>query len=386
MNIRLAGWVSAAAALILALFAPVFPAAASPVSTIHVPADFPTIQAAIDAAPQGATIEVGPGTYTEQIVLTKDVTLQGSGVTSTVIKAPSNLTPFGLHLLSQRPVAAVVRVGHAAHVRISGLGVTGPLPCGLVTGVLATQGATLDLAYAQLTDMMPAATDCPQPPSNRAVAFGLPPFIVIDGAHGTNAFGRVSHVNVNGYLTEGLTATGRYNATPTDVTFADNVVRPGDPLIPTEQFAINVVFGAVARVTGNTVVGAACTLAGCGSDPLLAFQSAGVFAAGAGQPTVIVDNHVSNTDIGIYQLQSPLCCRIASNVLIDNRFFGIVIQDGDGTTNDNTIRGGEIGIGVAADASDTTAWLRGDRISSTTVSPVRELECCGFTATAIRSA
>jgi len=70
-------------------------------------------------------------------------------------------------------------------------------------------------------------------------------------------------------------------------------------------------------------------------------------------------------------------------MLTDNRFFGVVIQDGDGTTSDNRISGGQVGIGVVADFVDTVGVLRGDHITGTTVAPVREIQCCGFTATAI---
>jgi len=92
---------------------------------------------------------------------------------------------------------------------------------------------------------------------------------------------------------------------------------------------------------------------------------------------------VSGNDVGVYQVASPSCCTISQNTVESNRFFGIVIQDGDGTTSQNTIIGGQVGIGVVADAVDTAAVSRGDRIAGTTVAPVREIECCGFTATAI---
>jgi hypothetical protein len=52
-------------------------------------------------------------------------------------------------------------------------------------------------------------------------------------------------------------------------------------------------------------------------------------------------------------------------------------------TSKNDIRGGQIGIAVVADAVDTTGLLIGDKISGTSVAPVREFSCCGFTATAI---
>ena len=43
------------------------------------------IQAAINAASPGATITIGPGSYTENVVVNKPVTLKGSGSSSTVI-------------------------------------------------------------------------------------------------------------------------------------------------------------------------------------------------------------------------------------------------------------------------------------------------------------
>jgi len=46
-----------------------------------------SIQAAIDAAPEGALILVGPGTYYENLVIWKNIRLQGSGAGSTIIDA-----------------------------------------------------------------------------------------------------------------------------------------------------------------------------------------------------------------------------------------------------------------------------------------------------------
>jgi hypothetical protein len=60
--------------------------------TIHVPGDYPTIQAAIDAAAAGDTVLAAPGTYVENVdFLGKTVTLEsGQGPGSTVIDGNQN--------------------------------------------------------------------------------------------------------------------------------------------------------------------------------------------------------------------------------------------------------------------------------------------------------
>ncbi|MCH8912599.1 MAG: hypothetical protein IIA33_03415, partial [Planctomycetes bacterium] len=66
----------AVAAISFCLIGPTFPAAAD---ILHVPGDFPTIQAAIDAAMDGDEVEVHPGTYRELInFLGKSITLRSS--------------------------------------------------------------------------------------------------------------------------------------------------------------------------------------------------------------------------------------------------------------------------------------------------------------------
>jgi len=61
---------------------------------INVPADYPTIQAAIDAANPGNTIFVVAGTYTENVIVDKSVSIKGAGADNTIVVGLGNNTAF----------------------------------------------------------------------------------------------------------------------------------------------------------------------------------------------------------------------------------------------------------------------------------------------------
>ena len=54
---------------------------------INVPADYTTIQAAVDAASSGNTISVAAGTYTESVSIDKSVTIMGAGADQTYVES-----------------------------------------------------------------------------------------------------------------------------------------------------------------------------------------------------------------------------------------------------------------------------------------------------------
>ena len=58
---------------------------------IFVPADYPTIQAAIDAASPGDTIHLAAGRYSETLAINKTLTLAGSGTNNCVLYCQTNI-------------------------------------------------------------------------------------------------------------------------------------------------------------------------------------------------------------------------------------------------------------------------------------------------------
>jgi len=268
-------------------------------------------------------------------------------------------------------------------VRMSGFTVTGPIPCGLeVTGIQVVQGATLNLSDSRVTAIHANPATCAADnAAGRAIVYGLPTHIDAFGHAGSPAFGRINNVRVDDFQHAGISVTGPAGGPLSQVAVTDNVVRGGWTL-PSFQFGIHVADGAGARVASNTVTDVVCGGESCGPDPINNAQGAGVMIQEVAAPVEVANNTLARNDVGVYQVVSPNCCRIANNEIRNSRFIGIVIQDGDGATRQNQISGGQIGIAVVADFVDTVGTLRGDQISGTSVAPIRELECCGFNATA----
>jgi len=355
-------------------------------ATIAVPRDFPTLQAAVNAAPAGATIKVDQGTYVEQVVIAKDLTIRGAGEDRTIIQAPPTLTPFALQ--GGRPVVAIVLITDGVRVRLSDLTVSGPLPCSDVgTGIHVVKDATLEVEDVHVTRIWPESGPCPLgAPRGRAVVVGLSPSILMDGQFGSNGHATITGVTVDQYQEAGITVVGASVSAQSTATISNNTVIGGaSPFFPVVQTGITLFGAAVGQVTKNTVTQNACTNNFCGQDPSTNIQSAGISLNGlsTASDSKIAENNVSESDIGIYQIFTADGPRISENRLMNNRLFGIVIQNGNGLTSQNTITGGQVGIAVIANAVDTTGVLKGDKVKYTTVSPVQTIQCCGYIATAL---
>jgi hypothetical protein len=94
---------------------------------------YSSIQSAINAASPGATITIGPGSYTENLVVNKSVTLDGSGKNTTIYPAVSNPVCGGGSLCGGS--ASNIVLVEADNVTVENLVLNGDNP-GLTSGVV----------------------------------------------------------------------------------------------------------------------------------------------------------------------------------------------------------------------------------------------------------
>ena len=94
-------------------------------AVIHVPAEYATIQAAVDAASSGDEIQIAPGVYTNQVVITnKDLTLSGSP--GTVLRATPGMQQSLMPIVGTSAVVVpLVAIFESTNVVVSGLTLEG---------------------------------------------------------------------------------------------------------------------------------------------------------------------------------------------------------------------------------------------------------------------
>ena len=319
---------------------------------ITVPTDFPTIQAAINASSSGDTIKILPGTYTEQLTISKNLTIIGSGAKSTIIESPpvEELEPNVIGL------PYIVEVNNGAEVTMKGFTIKGPqgTNCDELIGVSVLENATINLNHSIIKG-------CTQ----NGIAIGFEgtghatitkTFITDYREHGVFAFG------------PGTTLTMSYNKVVGSAPDALAII------------GILFVAGATATITHNEVSENICNIPDiCGPDWFTQFQAFGI-AGDAVEGTIISNNYVSNNDAGIGMgVGTSGCCIFENNKLKDNRFFGITIVDGEFTVSNTKIFGGNVGVAAIAFSANTIATLDHVKIVGATI-PVQELPSGGFTA------
>jgi hypothetical protein len=349
-------------------------------NTIHVPTDYAKIQTAIDAANPGDAIIVDPGTYFEQLSISKSLNITGSSG-GIIITVPSVLLPdvFG--------TSNVVDITNDAIVTMSKVTISGPGPtsCGSIqAGIFVSGGAILKITNSTITDIRD------NPVSGCQNGDGI---LVGRAKLNTIGHAEISNVLVTKYQKGGIVVDGAGST----ASVKNNDINFGFISVNIAPNGIQVSRGAQATVSNNNVSQNICSAIVCGPDlanPHLD-QAAGVLLYGAGNGTVVEYNNVSQNDlgIGVISCDDPFCLttpnassiEIKNNTISDSGAAGILIKDENYIVSDNKIIGpGLVGIAVISGTSNTVAVLIDNEIDGVTTT-IGTFSTPGHSAVAIPS-
>ncbi len=276
------------------------------------------VQQAVNVASPGDAVHLAPGTYVEQVTISKNLFVVGAGIDTSTIKAPDTKA------LDSRVETFIVDINAGATVWMGGLTVAGPggpgggmncapNPASLDVGVNVYGGATLNLLFAAVRDVFDVpASGCQR---GDAISIGSKCFTCAPDVGHAN----IDHVIVTNYQKNGIAARG----TSTSLLLNHSSIA-NQPSSVIASNGIEVLNSAVGRVQENIVTGNECNLPSvCGPDPLLQTQASGILSFAADPSTRIEQNRLGSNDIGIYTDDGIL---VRDNRLKGNRFEGIYVD------------------------------------------------------------
>jgi hypothetical protein len=307
-----------------------------------------SISAAVAAVPPGSIVDVCPGTYSEQVVISQNLTLQGifdSNSSQVVITVPS----AGLTTTSSiyfGTVAAQVQVT-AGPVKINNITVDGTAGANCPTvnyyvGIFYSSGSSGNVSEVETRNQT-------------CNSGGLG--ILAENTAGAAQSVTIGNNNVHDYSYGGITACSDQNPSTLTVAIKGNYV--GNTLA--NDFGIVIPCNAGGTVSGNTIVG--------GSSGILTFSSSGTLSGNtitgastgidlSGTAKASANTIVNAGFAGIDVFQSGTA---SSNRILNSSQYGILIQSSSGTVKSNTIIKSPIGIEFQCNA------IQGSSVSGNTI-------------------
>jgi hypothetical protein len=255
-------------------------AATEVVGTCRPGRSFTKIQAAVNAAPSGSTIDICPGTYPEQVmIVSKTLTLFGvqSGTSDAAVLVPPSggLIANGSHIGGGGSIAAQIFVQSSPGVTISHLTVDGKgnalLGCGTDPIGIYYQNSSGRIIDSVARNQILNSSD-----QGCQVGLGID----VESDSGAPAVA-VSNNSIHNYQKNGITAGGPgTGGGPTMAVTFNTVVGIGaTPMIA--QNGIQIGFGASGKVSSNTVADDIYTgTAGAAGTGILIYASSGITVSG----------------------------------------------------------------------------------------------------------
>jgi hypothetical protein len=313
-------------------------------ATLNVPGTYSTIQAAINAAnPSGGDkIVVAAGTYTEQLIINKCLSITGAGEGQTIIQAPTTLANSTVPGVNAR---SLVEVRSEKYVTISNLTITGLNAISTsgndVYGVFVVDNATAKMTDVTVSEIRDAV------PANRGLQNGN---AIRAGSVTANQIGslELTRVTVEKYQKTGIIVS-RNNSTAT-IDDSDIVGEGAQNYIA--QNGIQVNDNATLTITNSRINKHLCDVVNPQPQDTCSFTnyySYAVFTLESGAVN-ISGTVFDNNDGGIYNWAPSATSTITGNVFTNTRYAGIDLDQGTTNISNNYIVGSSFGpiVGVAA--------------------------------------
>jgi hypothetical protein len=334
---------------------------------------FSSIGAAVSAVPIGGTVDVCPGTYAEQVVITKNLTLLGiaSGTSDSAVIVPpaAGLASNGSDIFGN-PVAAQIFVQNStvtvSHLTVDGIG-NNIAGCGAPT----LEGIYFQNSTGKITDNVVRN----QYQTDFADFGGCQNGLAINVESLTNtATVTISDNSVRAYQKNGITATGSATGPsslgPAVAINANYIVGLGATSMNwpggAAENGVQVGFGARGNVTGNTVndniwYADDSSQPGNAASGILVYASSGITITtnnvGSAQFAITVDtdptygpadsNIITSNKVSGTQIFDAIDLCSSSNTARTNTIYGsaqsgIHVDDSCGSGNNNTVTGNTI--------------------------------------------
>jgi parallel beta-helix repeat protein len=339
-------------------------AAVAYVGTCHANS-YPTIQDAVTNS-TAATIDICAGTYPEQVMVSRNVSLKGiiSGNSGAVIiTSPSggllpNATGLGgagieaqIYVQAGATVTISDITTDAANSQLDSLGCAGN-PVGIyfqrASGTITRSSVLNDI-------LSPSLTGCQS---------GLGILVESDQANSVS----ITYNDVENFQKNGITVDGTETGTGPSATISFNTVTGQGPWNGAGQNSIQLAFGATGTIASNTV----------GSDVWApdVFGDTGDAAAGilvyASQNVAVSKNNVSNTQYGIAIVSDSTStfggangAQITSNTIATTHLYdGVDLCSNNNRVTSNTINGSDES---AVHADDTCSGSNGTTGNNNTI-------------------
>jgi hypothetical protein len=317
--------------------------------------NFATIQAALDALkalPTG-TVNICPGTYTEQLTIAKPdkLTVAGTAGSAKVVlpASPANTKTTcdeASEAALSEPNQDAISICTPGTVSITGLKLEAKWPeetCnGSLYGILVAGGATLKATNVTIEGAGAFPINGCQ--GGVGIQVGMHWTTPVQVGHATLKGVTIENYQKNGITIEGNGSTA--NIGTTTVTGAG----------PTDQIAqngIQVSDEGVAKIKASKISGNECDHAGCGSEGFSQTQSTGLLFFGAAPGSNVSSSTISGNDVGAYyvsesetQPASPELV-LSKDAFSENRYEGVALDQGKAALKSNTISGpGEVGVEI----------------------------------------